>query len=403
MKIEPISDIAPLIEDFQSIVPSSYLISTDFKRWLVQVGLNDAWTQYLQYVEKCSNVYIMGDDGSYDATLALTLLFNDLYHNNQKNELGKVVSQLIDTYSADKNVNIDTSNICKDLELIGVAQNIIDEVRMLTSDEEATNDADSLTEEDKVRQLEKSYKLYIHNPGSHVAVEAYLDWYNAALLYLNGYYSITNSDFAKFKYIDNGGDGKKLLSNFQRIYGIYNLLMENVSSQNVEQDFPSSKKSPIVFISHSSKDKDFVDALVNLLEEIGLDENTLFCSSVSDYGVPLGENIFNYLKAQFQEHDIFVIFVHTPNYYQSPICLNEMGAAWILHADCCSFLSKNMKFEDMKAVVNSDTVCIKVDNSDAAARLNELKDRLESIFGKTELSPNKWERKRNMFLKIVNA
>ena len=345
----------------------------------------------------------MGDDGSYDATLALTLLFNDLYHNNQKNELGKVVSQLIDTYSADKNVNIDTSNICKDLELIGVAQNIIDEVRMLTSDEEAANDVDSLTEEDKVRQLEKSYKLYIHNPKSHVAVEAYLDWYNAALLYLNGYYSITNSDFAKFKHIDNGGDGKKLLSNFQRIYGIYNLLMENVSSQNVEQDVSSSKKSPIVFISHSSKDKDFVDALVNLLEEIGLDENTLFCSSVSDYGVPLGENIFNYLKAQFQEHEIFVIFVHTPNYYQSPICLNEMGAAWILHADCCSFLSKNMKFEDMKAVVNSDTVCIKVDNSDAAARLNELKDRLESIFGKTELSPNKWERKRNMFLKIVNA
>ena len=344
MKIEPISNIAPLIEDFQSIVPSSYLISTDFKRWLVQVGLNDAWTQYLQYVEKCSNVYIMGDDGSYDATLALTLLFNDLYHNNQKNELGKVVSQLIDTYSADKNVNIDTSNICKDLELIGVAQNIIDEVRMLTSDEEATNDVDSLTEEDKVRQLEKSYKLYIHNPESHVAVEAYLDWYNAALLYLNGYYSITNSDFAKFKHIDNAGDGKKLLSNFQRIYGIYNLLMENVSSQNVEQDVSSSKKSPIVFISHSSKDKDFVDALVNLLEEIGLDENTLFCSSVSDYGVPLGENIFNYLKAQFQEHKIFVIFVHTPNYYQSPICLNEMGAAWILHTDCCSFLSKNIFF-----------------------------------------------------------
>lgn len=403
MKIEPISNIAPLIEDFQSIVPSSYLISTDFKRWLVQVGLNDAWTQYLQYVEKNSNFFVMGDDGSYDATLALTLLFNDLYHNNQKNELGKVISQLIDTYSADKNVNIDTSNICKDLELIGVAQNIIDEVRLLTSDEEATNDAGSLTEEDKVRQLEKSYKLYIHNPESHVAVEAYLDWYNAALSYLNGYYSITNSDFAKFKHIDNGSDGKKLLSNFQRIYGIYNLLMENVSSQNVEQDVSSSKKSPIVFISHSSKDKDFVDALVNLLEEIGLDENTLFCSSVSDYGVPLGENIFNYLKAQFQEHEIFVIFVHTPNYYQSPICLNEMGAAWILHADCCSFLSKNMKFEDMKAVVNSDTVCIKVDNSDAAARLNELKDRLESIFGKTELSPNKWERKRNMFLKIVNA
>lgn len=403
MKIEPISNIAPLIEDLHSIVPSSYLISTDFKRWLVQVGLNEAWTQRLQYVERSNNFYIMGDDGSYDASKALILLLNDFYKNNEKDDLGRFVSKLISAYCTDEKVNVNTSNVCKDLELIGVPSDLIDEVEALTSDEKNNESAEDVTGASKVRQLEAAYRQYIHCPESHVAVEAYLEWYNAALLYLSDYYSVATPDFSKFKNIDNSVGGEKLLSNFNQLYGIYNLLMKNVSSHRTDSGFAVSQKSPIVFISHSSKDKDFVEALVSLLEEIGLNEDTLFCSSIAEYGVPLGENIFDYLKAQFQEHDIFVIFVHTPNYYQSPICLNEMGAAWILQADCCSFLSRDMKFEDMKAVVNSDTVCIKVDNGDASIRLNELKDKLESIFGCSELSVNKWERKRNMFLKLVNS
>ena len=43
--------------------------------------------------------------------------------------------------------------------------------------------------------------------------------------------------------------------------------------------------------SHSSKDKAFVEELVELLESIGFDENNLFCSSVDGYGIGLGEDI----------------------------------------------------------------------------------------------------------------
>ena len=47
-----------------------------------------------------------------------------------------------------------------------------------------------------------------------------------------------------------------------------------------KDDVNADSKTPMVFISHSSKDKDFANALVALLEDIGFDSSNLFCSSV---------------------------------------------------------------------------------------------------------------------------
>lgn len=160
--------------------------------------------------------------------------------------------------------------------------------------------------------------------------------------------------------------------------------------------------SPMVFISHSSKDKAFVEELVELLESIGFDDSNLFCSSVDGYGIGLGEDIFETLKKLFREHELFVIFVHSPRYYESPVSLNEMGAAWVLKTNFYSFLTQDMQFERMKGVVNSDKVAIKVDAEDAKARLNELKDKLCAAFNLESISHTKWERKRDRFLEKVN-
>ena len=92
-----------------------------------------------------------------------------------------------------------------------------------------------------------------------------------------------------------------------------------------EQEMP--QKSPKVFISHSSQDKDYVSCIVDFLEDIGLTQEQLFCSSIPGYGIPLDEDIYDYLKQQFQEHNLHVILVLSDNYYQSVACMNEMGAA----------------------------------------------------------------------------
>ena len=161
-------------------------------------------------------------------------------------------------------------------------------------------------------------------------------------------------------------------------------------------------KEPLVFISHSSKDKSFVEALVELLEGIGLDNKTLFCSSVPGYWIGLSKDIFVALQGLITNRSLYVIFVQSPYFYQSPVSLNEMGAAWAVRAEYCSILTPDMEFSKMTAVVNSHQTAIKVNNVDAKARLTEMKDSILSFLGKQDISAVIWERKRDKFLATVD-
>lgn len=163
-----------------------------------------------------------------------------------------------------------------------------------------------------------------------------------------------------------------------------------------------NRKTPLVFISHSSKDKDFVEALVSLLESLGFNNTNLFCSSIPDYWIGLSQDILDSIHKLFVEHELFVIFIQSPRYYESPISLNEMGAAWVLKTNYCSILTKDMRSEDMKGVVNSNTIFIKVDVPEAKARLNELKNTLIEVFGLNPKSESFWERKRDQFIEVAN-
>jgi hypothetical protein len=397
--IEPISNIAPLREDLSKLVPDSFLITTAFKRWTVQIGINDVWKQYLDSVKVPIVGYYPLDNIPGDA---LTLLLND-YCKDTEN-LGSFIFQLLELYSKENDGDFDVDDICKDLEIINVSKDTIDKIKTLNKkSKKIEEDEDVLTEEQKVRKKEDEYKRLINAPNSKEAIHKYLEWYNAALMYLSDHYTITTSDYAKFKSLDNSGNGYTLCNNYQSIYAIYNLLMKNASKQIVVGN-QSKKKTPMVFISHASVDTKFAEALVDMLEGIGLNQSTLFCSSVDGYKIPLGQNIFDYLYALFQEHELFVIFVHTPNYYKSPACLNEMGAAWVLKTNYYSILSKDMSFDDMKGVVKPDTISIKVDkDEDAPGRLTELKDKLIKILKLEPIDEILWERKRNNFLRLVNS
>ena len=258
------------------------------------------------------------------------------------------------------------------------------------------------SEEEKVRSLENDYKMAISKDvNSNIAIAAYHEWHSAAVIYLGKYFTNADADFARFKNIDNTGNGYTLEHNFDGLYSIYNYMMSQVN--NNDKNKMEMKKSPMVFISHSSKDKAFVEALVELLESIGFDENNLFCSSVDGYGIGLGEDIFNTLKNLFLEHELYVLFVHSPRYYNSTVSMNEMGAAWVLRANYYSLLTKDMSYNEMSGVVNSNSIAIKVDSDDAKARLTELKEKLCAAFSFKDISGVKWERKRDKFLEVVNS
>lgn len=81
-----------------------------------------------------------------------------------------------------------------------------------------------------------------------------------------------------------------------------------------------------IFISHSSKDREYGQALAGLLRKIGLDGHVFF-SSDADTGIPVNKDIFQYLKEQIRG-DAYMLFLLSENFYDSIACLNEMGAAW---------------------------------------------------------------------------
>lgn len=84
-----------------------------------------------------------------------------------------------------------------------------------------------------------------------------------------------------------------------------------------------------IFISHSSKNAKYGHALVKLLTGLGINSSDITFTSDTSYGIPAGENIFNWLKNRITEKP-FVIYLLSPEYYSSVACLNEMGAAWVV-------------------------------------------------------------------------
>lgn len=168
-----------------------------------------------------------------------------------------------------------------------------------------------------------------------------------------------------------------------------------------KKDILTNKKSKI-FISHSTIYIEYVRPFIVMLEKIGIKSEHLFCSSVQGYGVPFNENIYSYIQQQFNNNDLYVIYILSKNYYSSAACLNEMGAAWILKADYQSILLPSFDFNDIKGAIDPSKISFKLDTeNDCRYRLTELK---EKIFDKINIPPiasSHWERVRDEFLEEI--
>ena len=234
--------------------------------------------------------------------------------------------------------------------------------------------------------------------------KAYHNWYDSAYVYFKSFASLKDDpDFQIFVNAEKEGNCFTLAHVYDSISPSYKVLMQNTGNmQKTDTSVSPVVKTPMVFISHSSKDIAFVEALVDLLEFLGLNKQTMFCSSVPGYGIQLSGRIIDNLLTVFEEHDLYVVFVQSPNYYNSPISLNEMGAAWVLKTKFCSLLTQDMDFDKMKGVIDSFYISIKVNAPDAASRLNQMKDDIVSMFSLHQPDASRWETKRNNFLRLVD-
>ena len=90
-----------------------------------------------------------------------------------------------------------------------------------------------------------------------------------------------------------------LLENFRLLekilIDIIQTKKESELSHLQEDKVSGMKKKPLIFISHSSKNKDQVAKIADLLRSINLSpRRDIFCSSLPGYGIPNYANIFDF-------------------------------------------------------------------------------------------------------------
>lgn len=160
----------------------------------------------------------------------------------------------------------------------------------------------------------------------------------------------------------------------------------------------------ILFISHAEKDRAIVSHFVELLYHIGLKEENMFCSSRSEIGVPVREDIYDYLRSLLDSESVIPIFMLSDEYYRSPACLNEMGAVWIKQKDYFTFLLPGFEFKRIKGAININKRAIQLGNNTAALKndLTIFKNEICNIFGHN-ISEIRWEKYRDNFLEDIKS
>lgn len=163
---------------------------------------------------------------------------------------------------------------------------------------------------------------------------------------------------------------------------------------------PHHNRFDRIFISHSSADIDYVKPFVELLESLSLNKQTMFCSSINGYRIPIGYNIYEYLKTEFTDKNILVLMIMSDNYYSSKPCLNEMGATWVMSKEYLAILIKGFEFNQIEGSVDPQRIGFKITDAD---RLNEFKDKLVEGLNLTPLSDDAWDALRDKFLSKINS
>ena len=134
-----------------------------------------------------------------------------------------------------------------------------------------------------------------------------------------------------------------------------------------------------IFISHSSKNAAFGNAIVDLLTSVGISGDQIIFTSNDAYGIPIGQNIFNWLKDRITEKP-FVLYLLSPEYYSSVACLNEMGAAWVVENQHAMIFTPNFdlsSYEFQNGALDPREIGFYIDNQD---RLTAFIESLKSHF-----------------------
>ena len=153
-----------------------------------------------------------------------------------------------------------------------------------------------------------------------------------------------------------------------------------------------------VFISHSSRDRYIINQFTEkiLILGCGLKDDQVFCTSIDGLGIKSGEDFRKHIRKNLVTADFSLIMV-SENYKKSEICLNEMGASWILDdIKVKQLLFPKLSFESLGLLLNVK----QASRIDKVGDLDELFEELTNHY-KIEKKVVRWNKHKTDFLHIL--
>ena len=203
-------------------------------------------------------------------------------------------------------------------------------------------------------------------------LERVISWYDANLSAIEQNEYVTDNEQREHS------DARALLKELS-------VKLRDYDFSKVEQVCESRKKNgkKKLFLSHRSSDKRYGDALEKLIIGLGVKNDQLIYTSHPLHKIPLGMKIYDYLRDNINDQ-VFMVILWSNDYLQSPACLSEMGAAWVLQTDYLGIYTPDFSFGNPKyhevpidttkmgAVLNGDANC--------KASMIEFKNKIQSFF-----------------------
>ena len=99
-----------------------------------------------------------------------------------------------------------------------------------------------------------------------------------------------------------------------------------------------------VFISHSSIDDKLINIFIEFLNNVGISNDDIFCTSISG-SLEGGKNFVKQIKDNVKGSKM-VIFLMSERFFLSYFCLAELGAAWALNQNILPVIVPPISIEE---------------------------------------------------------
>lgn len=155
-----------------------------------------------------------------------------------------------------------------------------------------------------------------------------------------------------------------------------------------------------VFVSHSVKDKEIADAFVDVILHgalsVPIDE--IFCISTEGTKIKSGEDWRDNIKENLFSAEV-IFFLISPNYKESEVCLNEMGAAWMMEAEVLPLIIEPITYKTV-GVIQQPKQIEKLQDEESLDRIKDIIHERLKIENKL-IKSDRWTVKKKEFLAKV--